>query len=350
MTDNPYLPVYQYSRGGHAESLHYGAIAVVDSAGLLVAWYGDPEADPFLRSSAKPFQALPLLLAGGAEAYGLTDQELALICASHSGTDEHVAVLAGLQRKLGIDEANLQCGTHPPFHKPTADSLRVAGLAPTPARHNCSGKHSGMLALAALKDWPLETYLEADHPAQVAILEATARLCGMDTVDIAVGTDGCSAPNFALPLHNSAWGFARLMDQYDLPDEYAMAARQVRDAMLAYPGMVAGPERLDTAIMQWGGGRILSKAGAEGYHAFGLAAGALGPGTPALGVALKISDGDARKAVRDAVALEVLRQLGLDDLEALSGYGPLLPVYNWRGMEVGQGEPVFQLELEQRGG
>jgi L-asparaginase II len=350
MTNSPYQPVYQYSRGGHPESLHYGAVAVVDSGGLLVAWHGDPEADPFLRSSAKPFQALPLLLAGGLEHYGLSDQELALICASHSGTDEHVAVLAGLHARLGIGEANLQCGVHPPFHKPTADSLRAAGLAPTPARHNCSGKHSGMLALAALKGWPLDSYLEPDHPTQVAILEATARLCGMDKVDIAVGTDGCSAPNFALPLHNSAWGFARLMDQYDLPEDYAVAARQVRDAMLAYPGMVAGPERLDTAIMQWGGGRILSKGGAEGYQAFGLAAGALGPGSPALGVALKIADGDARKAVRDAVAVEVLRQLGLDDVDNLSNFGPQLPVHNWRGLEVGRGEPVFQLELERRGG
>lgn len=350
MTDNYYQPVYQYSRGGHPESLHYGAIAVVDSGGLLVAWYGEPQAAPFLRSSAKPFQALPLLLAGGAEAFGLSDQELALMCASHSGTDEHVVVLAGLQRKLGIEESDLQCGVHPPFHKPTADSLRAAGLAPTPARHNCSGKHSGMLALAALKDWPLESYLDEDHPVQVSILEATARLCGMDAVDIAVGTDGCSAPNFALPLHNAAWGFARLMDQYDLPEDYAVAARQVRDTMLAFPGMVAGPERLDTALMQWGGGRILAKGGAEGYQAFGLAAGALGPGSPALGVALKVSDGDARKAVRDAVALEVLRQLGLEELDDLKDYGPQLPVYNWRGLEVGRGEPVFQLELERRRG
>ena len=145
-------------------------------------------------------------------------------------------------------------------------------------------------------------------------------------------------------------GFARLMDQYDLPEDYAVAARQVRDTMLAFPGMVAGPERLDTALMQWGGGRILAKGGAEGYQAFGLAAGALGPGSPALGVALKVSDGDARKAVRDAVALEVLRQLGLEELDDLKDYGPQLPVYNWRGLEVGRGEPVFQLELERRRG
>lgn len=347
MPDSAYRPVFALSRGGHPESLHFGAIAVVSVSGELLAAYGDAQLSTFLRSTAKPFQALPFVLAGGVQHYGLTPRELALICASHSGTDEHVEVFQSLQKKVGITEDQLLCGVHPPFHRPTAERVQKSGEKLAPSRHNCSGKHSGMLAFAKLRGWPTEDYINPKHPLQQEIFSLFAELAGVSQDALAIGIDGCSAPNWAAPLYNVALAYARLMDPSGLPSGQAAACQQVRDAMVGNPDMVGGPQRFDTDLMTVAGGRILSKGGAEGYQGIGLRAGALGPGSPALGIALKISDGDARAWACQAVSLEVLRQLHAlspDELAQLKEHGPSRLVTNWRGLEVGRADPVFDLE------
>ncbi len=347
MPESAYRPVYALSRGGHPESLHYGAIAVVSVGGELLAAYGDAQLSTFLRSTAKPFQALPFVLAGGVEHYGLTPKELALICASHSGTDEHVKVFRSLQKKVGITEEQLLCGVHPPFHRSTAERLQKDGEALTSSRHNCSGKHSGMLAFARLRGWPTENYIDPKHPLQQEIFALFAELAGLSQDALAIGIDGCSAPNWAAPLYNVGLAYARLMDPSGLPAGQAAACEQVRDAMMNNPDMVGGPERFDTDLMKVAGGRILSKGGAEGYQGLGLRSGALGPDSPAIGIALKISDGDARAWACQSVSLEVLRQLGAlspDELTQLKEHGPSRMVTNWRGLEVGRAESVFDLE------
>ncbi len=347
MPDSAYRPVYALSRGGQPESLHYGAIAVVSIGGELLAAYGNAQLSTFLRSTAKPFQALPFVLAGGVHHYGLTPRELALICASHSGTDEHVEVFQSLQKKIGMTEDQLLCGVHPPFHRPTAERLRKAGEKLTPSRHNCSGKHSGMLAFAKLRGWPTENYIDPQHPLQKEIFALFAELAGLSQDALAIGIDGCSAPNWAAPLYNVALAYARLMDPSGLPTRQAAACEQVRDAMVTNPDIVGGPQCFDTDLMSVAGGRILSKGGAEGYQGMGLRAGALGPGSPAMGIALKISDGDARAWACQAVSLEVLRQLSAlsaDQLGQLNDHGPSRLVTNWRGLEVGRAGPVFDLE------
>lgn len=347
MDNSAYLPVYSLSRGGQPESLHFGAIAVVSASGELLAAYGDAQLSTFLRSSAKPFQALPLVLAGGLEHYGLTTQELALICASHSGTDEHAALAASIQKKVGIAEDQLLCGVHPPFHRPTAQRLEKNELEPTPNRHNCSGKHSGMLACAKLRGWPLENYIDPNHPLQQEIFTLFAEIAGLSAEKLSIGIDGCSAPNWAAPLYNTALAYARLMDPAGLPAAQAEACSQVREAMIAHPDAVGGPERFDTTLMQVAGGRVLAKGGAEGYQGLGLRPDALGAGSPAIGIALKIADGDARAWACQSVSLEVLRLLGAlsaQELAGLSAFGPRRVITNWRGLEVGQAEPVFDLE------
>lgn len=347
MQSPDYRPVYALSRGGHLESLHYGAIAVVNSHGELVASYGDAQASSFLRSSAKPFQALPFVLAGGPEHFGLTQEELAFICASHSGTDEHANIFGSIRRKVGVELDQLLCGVHPPFHKATADRLQAAGAPLTVARHNSSGKHLGMLAYAKMRGWELANYIDPAHPMQQEIFALFAELAGLSKETLAIGIDGCSAPNWAAPLYNTALAYARLMDSTGLPKEQAAACTQVREAMIAYPFAVAGPERFDTDLMNAAAGRILSKGGAEGFEGMGLRPGALGEGAPALGIALKISDGDARAWASQSVSLETLRQLGAlspEEMTALMAHGPLRPVTNWRGIEVGRAEPVFDLQ------
>ncbi len=347
MPNSAYQPVYSLSRGGHRESLHYGAIAVVTASGELLAAYGGAQLATFLRSSAKPFQTLPLVLAGGLQHYGLTARELALICASHSGTDEHVEVAASIQKKAGLREDQLLCGVHPPMHKVTATRLQQNGIAVTPNRHNCSGKHSGMLAYAKLRGWPLDTYIDPQHPLQQEIFALFADMAGLSVEKLAIGIDGCSAPNWAAPLYKTGLAYARLMDPAGLPAAQQSACEQVREAMLANPDMVGGPERFDTVLMQTAAGQILSKGGAEGYQGLGLRAGTLGKGSPAIGIALKIADGDARGWVCHAVALEILRQLGAlsaKQLGQLAAFGPQRAVTNWRGIEVGRAEPIFDLE------
>jgi L-asparaginase II len=350
-----YPPIFVLTRGETIESLHAGAVAVVDVRGALVGWYGDPEIVTFLRSSAKPFQVLPFLTYGGKEVFKLTDREIAIMCASHSGTDEHVEVLRQIQVKAGISEEELLCGVHEPLHMPTALELRARHEEPTPNRHNCSGKHTGMLAFARLIEareaGSVEklAYIDPAHRVQLEILNTFAEMCALPVEQVSTGVDGCSAPIFAVSLYHVALAYARLCDPDAgniLPEARLQACKQVTGAMIAYPDMVAGPERFDTLLMQVGRGKIVAKGGAEAFMGVGLMPGALGPGSPALGIAIKIADGDRRSSVRPAVTLEVLRQLGAlssIDLEALSEYGPCLPVKNWRKLVVGEAYPVFSL-------
>ena len=355
MTDSPYLPVYELIRGKTVESIHDGAVAVVDVTGKLIAWYGDPNATTFLRSSAKPFQALPFIESGGHEAFGLTPKEIALLCASHSGTDEHVAVARSIQAKTGVEEGELLCGVHEPMDLETANALRKREEKLTSNRHNCSGKHSGMLAYTKLKQGrgevlpPELPYLDPAHPIQIEILNTFAYMCGVPAEQVADGIDGCSAPNFAIPLRSAAFGFARLSDPESggvSPETRGAACHTITTAMMSHPDMVGGPGRFDTRLMMLTQGRMVSKGGAEAYQCIGLMPGAIGPGSPAMGIALKIADGDNRQMVRAAVSLEVLRQLGaLSQAEQaeLSDIGPGLPRYNWRKIEVGCSRPVFRL-------
>jgi len=350
MPPTAYQPIFELTRGDTVESIHFGALAVVDSSGRLVGSLGDPQVVTYLRSTAKPFQALPFIERGGPAHFGLTQKEIALMCASHSGTDEHVSTVLGIQAKTGVTEADLMCGVHPIFHAPTLEAMRQRGEQPTPNRHNCSGKHTGMLASAVMQGFPKAGYLELQHPIQEEILQAFAEMCNLPRDQVAIGVDGCSAPNFAVPLLNTALAFARLCDPQAggvAPAARAAACRTITAAMTAFPEMVGGPDSFDTHLMQAARGQIIAKGGAEGYQGLGLLPGALRPGSPALGIAFKISDGDPRGRARSGVALEILRQLGAltpAQMQALSQFGPQVPVLNWRKIEVGQGRPCFQLD------
>ena len=348
MSETGYSPLIELTRGEVVESIHYGALAVVNPQGDLLAAQGDPQRVTFLRSAAKPFQLLPFIEAGGHKHYNFSQREIALMCASHSGTDEHVALLNKIQAQIGITQADLMCGVHPPHDKTTADAMLLRGEGLTPNRHNCSGKHTGMLAFAKMNGEPMDTYLEPDHPVQQRILQTFAEMCGLSVDQVQLGTDGCSAPNFAVPLYNAALGWARLVDPTGLSPARAEACRTITQAMMAYPFMVAGPNRFDTAIMQAAEGHIVTKAGAEGYEGMGVMPGVLGEGSGALGISVKISDGDGRSRATAATSIEVLRQLGAidtDELAALQEYGPVREIKNWRELVVGEMHPVFSLNL-----
>ncbi|MBT3336542.1 MAG: asparaginase [Anaerolineae bacterium] len=345
MTDH--APLLQRTRGTTVESLHYGAAAVVDSSGKLLAWIGNPQHKTFLRSAAKPFQALPFIERGGAREFNLLLHEIAQICASHGGTNLHAQTVRGIQAKIGVDEGHLQCGSHPPLDRETTERLISIGEIPTPIRHNCSGKHTGMLAHAKMRGLPLENYLDREHPIQKDILSAFAEMCEIVPADVKFGTDGCSAPNFAIPLYNTALGFARLCDPHDLPAERADACKTITTSMAAHPEYVSGFGRFDTRVMQVGCGRLVAKTGAEGYQALGILPDLTEASPKGVGIALKISDGDATEKVRAAVMVEILRQLNIlneKQLEDLAGFSPVQTIYNWRNLPVGESRTIFKLE------
>ncbi|PWH14465.1 MAG: asparaginase [Anaerolineae bacterium] len=358
MTQSPYQPIYQLSRGDSyqqlanaiTESVHFGAVAVVDAYGKLLASYGDANTITYLRSTAKPFQALPLIESEAVRQYGIEQDEIAIICSSHSGCDEHVATVQKLQAKCGIQESDLLCGIHYPLHEETARALRQRGEKPTPNRHNCSGKHSGMIAFSRFQNLPFDDYINPQHPIQQTILTVFAELCGLSPQQVQIGTDGCSAPNFAVPLYNAALAYARLCDPIRggvSPQGRVEACQRITQAMTAYPHLVGGPGRFDTRLMEVAQGQIVSKMGAEGYQGIGLMPGLLGKDSPGIGIALKISDGDQRGKVSAAVSLEVLRQLGVlsdETLNALSDLGPILPLTNFRQLAVGTAKPIFTLQ------
>lgn len=343
-----YLPVIEFTRGAIVESFHNGAIAVVDTEGRLVAFYGDPEVVSYMRSAAKPFIALPMVEYGAPERFGFTSRELAVTCASHLGMDIHVEVIRGIQQKLGVSEADLLCGIQPVGDAATAQRMWREGAALTPIRHNCSGKHTGMMAQALVRGLPIADYIDPAHPIQVSILESVAEMCGLSTEEVEVAIDGCSVPTFAVPLRNAAFAFARLADpSRGLEPTRAEALRQIFSAMTAHPDMVRGPGDFDTEAMQRCPGMLVSKCGAEAFFGIAVAPGARGPGSPALGISIKIGDGGTRADI--LVAAELLRQFGVLGPDAVAqlteiGFGPHKVLKNYRGMVVGEARACFDLK------
>lgn len=320
-------------RGAIVESQHLVHAAVVDSGGRLRASLGDPDLVTYFRSGAKPFQAAPLVHDGALDRFGISIEELALCCGSHSGEPRHLNAAVSMLGKIGVEADSLACGPHAPYHDQSRRELAEAGLEPGRLHNNCSGKHIGMLALARAHGWDITNYHRPEHPVQGRILAEVARWAGVPYEAIGLATDGCSAVCFALPLRQMALSYASL----------ASAARRgerdasyVVGAMTNYPEMVAGEGRLCTSLMDHTAGRLFAKVGAEGLYCVGV------PGAE-LGIALKVQDGNSR-AVAPAV-LAVLRQLDLiseDDLGFLWSHA-YPDIHNAAGEVVGQIRPRIAL-------
>jgi len=326
----PALPVLvETTRGGIVESVHHGALVAVTGDGHVEWSIGDPALVSFPRSSLKPFQLLPLVARGGVARFGLEPADLAIAAASHSGEEIHVQAVCRLLEKIDAPASALACGTHAPIDEDAAARLEERGEAPSAVHNNCSGKHSGMLALARLLGAPLEGYLDPMHPAQQAIRETLIDVLALDAQDLPMGIDGCSAPAYAVRLDKLALGFALLGNPAQARAGWRAALHTVGDAMRARPELVAGTNgRVDTDLMRKGKGAIVAKGGAEGYFGMGHQAG--------LGVAFKILDGDAAHRARSAVAVAAAQRLGWIAPDSLAAYGPRLPISNWAGRRTGE--------------
>ena len=316
-------------RGRIAESCHRVRFAAVSPGGQVRAASAHAERVTSFRSAAKPFQLLPLVERGHADALGASEPELAIMAASHSGSREHIALVQGLLDRAGIPAGRLACGYHDPQDAESLEDLRREPERRGPIYNNCSGKHAGMLACARAEGWPLEGYERPEHPLQQLLLKTVAECCAVPADSVLLGTDGCSVPVFGMPLTAMAQGYARLADAMSRGgDARARSLQRIGRAMARHPVVVEGRGRLATDVMLATGGRVVAKSGAEGL---------LLVADPAqgLGVAIKCEDG-AMRALGPA-AVEVLRHLSVvrdAELEVLASQRRPL-VHNAAGREVG---------------
>lgn len=319
-------------RGTWVESTHRCHAVVVDAGGERIIEVGDPSRVTFLRSAAKPFQALPLVEDGVAEALGFGAREVAVACGSHSGEPAHLSVVASMLARAGFSAEALACGPHTPMGEAAAEALFRSGGEPERIHNNCSGKHAAMLALARHHGWSPEGYEAINHPVQQRMLDEISRWCDWPTTSIRTGIDGCGVACFALPLERMAHGMARLLARAAAGDP---GPTGVIGAMTAEPFMVAGTGRLCTELMEATEGGVVAKVGAEGVYL----AGVRGRG---LALALKIEDGSRRAA--EVALMALLDRVGaLSDAasEALGHWMPPREVANTRG------EAAAYLEMEE---
>ncbi len=327
--------IVEVTRGDRVESRHRVSAAAVNHQGELIAWVGDPELMTFFRSAAKPLQALPVVADGAADAYGLSDSELAVICASHSGEPAHIEAVQAVLERIGCSEDDLECGVQWPFHKPSAEALWAEGRSPSRIHNNCSGKHAGMLAWSRHQGVDTRGYIDPSHPAQRRICSEIGVWAGADCDALPVGIDGCGVPSFAQPLNIMADIFAKLVTSAKADPQ--SAAGRITRAMTGEPWYVGGTARLTTLLMEVTGGRLLAKFGAEAVYC-------LGDRQRRIGVAVKVEDGH-RRAIGPAV-IEFIKELEMVSEEEARELDDrhVAAVKNTRDEIVGQIRARFQLE------
>lgn len=290
-------------RGGIIESRHHVQAVLVSGDGAVPPTDDAEGLTTSFRSAAKPFQLLPFVERGHAAAMGMTDADLAIMTASHSGSRLHLDHVRHLLTRLGLDASRLVCGYHDPMDPTSLEDLRLDPSLKSPLYNNCSGKHTGMLACCAAEGWPLQGYEKPEHPLQQLLLRTLSECCGIAPSSIALGIDGCSLPVFGLPLSAMATGyarFARAIAHGGGPREQAL--QRIGKAMASHPILVEGEGRLATDLMRVTHGRIIAKSGAEGLLL-------VADPTRGAGVAIKCEDG-AMRAVGPA-AIEILGDLDM---------------------------------------
>ena len=336
-------------RGGIVESRQRGHVVQVGADGTVERGIGDPEIVVTLRSAAKPFAILTLVESGAADAFSLTEPELALMAASHSGEDIHVRTLQSILRRAGLSQSLLACGAEGmPLDKLTAKRLHRDGELPGPIRHMCSGHHIASLLLSKHSAWSLEDYYRAEHPSQQIARADVARAFGTKSERMKTAVDACGLPTYAFPLVEVARAFARLADPAgsDWSTGVRKAATRIRDAMVTAPEMVGGTrDEIDAAVMRAANGTVLSKSGAEGLRGVSLLEGSRGAGSEPAGMAISIEDGDPMERASQAATVEALAQLGVYDDDALDTLDEFHrpPTFDPRGQRTGESVARFEL-------
>ncbi|RMG19833.1 MAG: asparaginase, partial [Methanobacteriota archaeon] len=316
------------------ESVHFGDAVVVDSDGAVIMQIGNPDQMTYMRSTTKPFQAIPVLMSGAFTQFGFTDQELAIACASHYAEDIHLRVVRNMLKKTGCSESDLKCGITPPLKLARAFELVRAGVDFSQIHSDCSGKHVGMLAACKASGWSPEDYTESGHPLQKQIKEIISAFTGIPSDQLITGTDGCTVPTFYLSVYSLARAYSRLVSPTNDVQKYMEYTQKIVQAMTAHPEMLSGSGGFCSTLTQVGQGRWIGKIGAEGVYAVGIREGGIGIG-------LKIANGSME--VIPPVIVEIMKRLGVlssSDLHALKSFvNPVIK--DDRGRPVGKMEVAF---------
>ncbi|MBN2431694.1 MAG: asparaginase [Acidobacteria bacterium] len=336
------FPLAEVTRSGLTECIHHGHVVVTDPDGRILHAVGDPHVRTYMRSAAKPIQAMAVVRSGAADAFALTDTELAVICSSHYGEPFHVQAVQGILAKTGLSFADLRCGRATSLSPDYALQLARQGVDPAPQYNDCSGKHAGMLAACVHHGYSRGDYLDPDHPLQRENRRNLAAVSGLPEAEIGIGVDGCSAPVFALPLAAMARAYARLAVPATLPPELGATVPRIWRAMTMHPEMIAGTGGFCTELMRHTGGKLLGKLGAEGVYCIAVR-------PQGVGLALKIADGNARAIPPVALrVLEALDALTVMERKVLAPFAVRQNV-NDAGTVVGEIRPAFRLRWGQPG-
>ncbi len=298
--NNPIL--VETTRGGVVESRHRGSLVVVDTKGDIRLSLGDFQTPVFPRSAQKALQAVASFETGAIEKFSLSNAEIAIACASHGGEVGHTTTAESVLNKAGLGRDDLECGTHWPSYEAATHELARSGAAPCALHNNCSGKHVNMLASAVCQGLETSGYIQPEHGVQCRVKHVIESFCDVSLTDAPMGIDGCSVPNWAVPLDRLAYGFARFGTGEGLEPERARLCERIRQAVAEYPFMVAGSGRFCTRVMEQLGKKAFIKTGAEGVFCASLPE--LG-----LGIALKIDDGASRSS--EVVLAHLLHKLGV---------------------------------------
>ena len=324
------------SRDPVIENIHRGDIAVVNGDGKTIAYLGDPDKFTYMRSAAKPFQACAVVESGAMDYFGLTERELAVMCGSHYGEEFHVMAVLSILFKIGLDERYLQCGESYSLNGKITMEYAKKGIEKKSVFHNCSGKHSGMLAIALKEGFDAHTYMDIANPVQQKILDLIADFTEMDKESIKIGIDGCGVPVHAMPIKNMAKAYMKLANPSHVEEKHAAAIKKIAMAMTGYPEMIAGTNSFDSELMRVTRGKLIAKLGADGVYCVGAA-------RKDIGIAVKIEDGNVR--VLSPVVLETLKQLELINDEELTElkHFYIKDIKNSQGDKIGEIRPEFRL-------
>lgn len=324
-------------RNKTVESVHYGSVVVTDRDGNILYYAGDPEMVTYTRSSLKPFQFTAVYESGATKRFGHSLRQMAIMIGSHNGSEEHQRVVRENLTLIGLDENYLQCGTQVPIEIRRKGELPVAGQTFSTLAHNCSGKHSGQLALALQLGDDVNDYINPESKTQKLVRQTVSEICGVAPESMSLGTDGCSLPNYAFPIRYLARGFASIVTRHSDSPSRREAFDAIVAAITKHPEMVSGEGRSDLAVTRAGAGDLICKIGGEAVQGIGVI-------SKGVGIAIKMADGQARGL--SPVICEVLRQLdvfGDTEVKALAEFArPQL--YNDRKLLIGEVVPVVKLK------